>query len=83
MPVVAVIFDMDGVLIDSGSAHLDSWRLLAAELGREVTEQQFAASFGRRNRDIVPRLFGDHLDDGQVRDLGDRKEVHYRSEGVV
>lgn len=69
---------MDGVLIDSAEAHLESWRLLAAELGCEVTEQQFAASFGRQNRDIVPLLFGADLDEDRVRQLGSRKEALYR-----
>ena len=39
--VAGVIFDMDGVLIDSSDAHLQSWRQLAAEFGRQVTEEQF------------------------------------------
>lgn len=78
MPISAVIFDMDGVLIDSAEAHLESWRLLAAELGCEVTEQQFATSFGRQNRDIVPLLLGGDLDEDRVRQLGSRKEALYR-----
>jgi beta-phosphoglucomutase-like phosphatase (HAD superfamily) len=31
----AVIFDMDGVLIDSGVHHRAAWRALLAELGEE------------------------------------------------
>lgn len=78
MPISAVIFDMDGVLIDSAEAHLDSWHLLARELGRQVTEQQFAASFGRQNRDIIPLLFGDGLGGDRVLELSHRKEALYR-----
>ena len=78
MPISAVIFDMDGVLSDSAEAHLDSWRLLARELGRQVTEQQFAASFGRQNRDIIPLLFGDGLGADRVRELSHHKEALYR-----
>jgi len=78
MSITAVIFDMDGVLSDSAEAHLESWRLLAGELGREVTEQQFSASFGRQNRDIVPLLFGDGLTEERIRELSGRKEVLYR-----
>ena len=54
-----VIFDMDGVLVDSADAHFRSWRLLAPEVGGTVTEEQFTATFGRQNRDIIPILFGD------------------------
>ena len=31
----AAIFDMDGVLIDSGAHHRDAWDLLLRELGHE------------------------------------------------
>ena len=51
---VGVIFDMDGVLIDSAQAHFESWRVLAAECNVEVTRAQFEATFGRRNPEIIP-----------------------------
>lgn len=72
-----VIFDMDGVLVDSAAAHLQSWQQLAREFGREVTEEQFAATFGQRNRDIIPVLIGD-VPGATVETLGDRKEEIYR-----
>jgi beta-phosphoglucomutase len=77
MKAKAVIFDLDGVLIDSAEPHHQSWRLLAKELGQDVTAEQFAASFGRQNRDIIPMLFGPDLDD-RVGELSARKEELYR-----
>jgi len=74
----AVIFDVDGVLIDSSAAHWQGWQRLAAELGRPVTEAQFRATFGQQNRDIVPRLFGDDFSLEQMDELGERKERYYR-----
>lgn len=35
----AVIFDVDGVLVDSYQAHLRSWQLLGAETGTALSEQ--------------------------------------------
>jgi beta-phosphoglucomutase len=78
MAIRAVIFDMDGVLIDSAAAHYQSWCRLAAELGRQVTPEQFSATFGRQNRDIIPLLFGEDLDADRVVELGERKEALYR-----
>lgn len=78
MSIDAVIFDLDGVLIDSAEPHRQSWELLAQELGREVSDEQFAATFGRPNRAVVPQLFGPGLSDARVRELGDRKEELYR-----
>ena len=50
---LAVIFDMDGVLVDSYHAHLKSWQALAAGEGRTISEAEFAAQFGRTNREII------------------------------
>lgn len=73
-----VIFDMDGVLVDSHAAHLESWKRLAAEIGRTVTEQQFRDTFGRTSRDIIATLFGPGLSDADVRRFDERKEFLYR-----
>ena len=56
---IGVIFDLDGVLVDSAESHFKSWKLLAEEYGGSVTRKQFSQTFGRQNRDIIPILFGD------------------------
>ena len=74
-----VIFDMDGVLVDSYHAHFESWRRLGEEkLGRAVAEREFAAFFGRRNREIIRLLCGNHVTDEQADEWGRWKEVVYR-----
>lgn len=72
-----VIFDMDGVLVDSARPHLRSWQLLAEENGASVTPEQFASTFGQQNRDIIPALFGP-VSDTRLTALADRKERLYR-----
>lgn len=74
----AVVFDVDGVLVDSYDAHLESWRRLAAETGVEFTEEDFAATFGRTSREIIRLHWDGSLDDDEVRRLDDRKEALYR-----
>ena len=74
----AVIFDIDGVLVDSYRAHFESWRRLAAERGLEVTEAMFAACFGRTSRDIIRGWWGDAVGDAEARALDERKEALYR-----
>lgn len=74
---IGVIFDVDGVLVDSYSAHFESWRSLAAELGVQLTEARFAETFGRTSRDIIAELFGVR-DPAEARRLDDRKEFLYR-----
>ncbi len=75
---IAVIFDMDGVLVDSAAAHLRSWQLLARECGGcVVTREEFDRTFGQQNRDIIPTLFGE-VSNSRMQALADRKEEIYR-----
>lgn len=80
MPDRAVIFDMDGVLIDSYRAHFASWRRMYKEMGLEYSEAEFAADFGRTSRDILARRFGDDLSADRIRELDERKEALFRDE---
>jgi beta-phosphoglucomutase len=75
----AVIFDMDGVLIDSYHAHLQSWQEVAREEGLKITEEQFAATFGKTSRESIPWLWGNqHFTEAQIQDFDHRKEAAFR-----
>ncbi len=76
---LAVIFDMDGVLVDSYQAHFESWQVVAVEEGLAVTETQFATAFGRTSREIIASLWGeDRYTPDEILALDDRKEAAYR-----
>lgn len=75
--IEAVIFDMDGVLVDSKEPHLESWRQLARETGLEISDAQFVETFGRTSRDIIGMLFG-VTDTDRVAGMDERKESIYR-----
>ena len=75
----AVIFDMDGVLVDSYHAHFKSWQVVAAEEGLALTEAEFAAQFGRTNPEIIAVYWGEgRFGDDEVAALADRKEAAFR-----
>jgi beta-phosphoglucomutase len=78
MPDFAVIFDMDGVLVDSYAPHFESWRRLYGELGIEYSEAAFAADFGQTSRDILRRRLLGELTEARFREIDDRKESYYR-----
>jgi beta-phosphoglucomutase len=78
MPSIAVIFDVDGVLVDSYQAHFASWRKLYGELGRDYSEAAFAADFGRTSRDILRRTLGPATTDERIQSLDQRKESLFR-----
>ncbi len=74
----AIIFDLDGVLIDSAQAHLESWKQLAHELRHPFDEKRFLETFGRRNEEVIPSLFGPGRSPNVTRELSVRKEQIYR-----
>ncbi len=75
----AVIFDMDGVLIDSYQAHYESWCVVAAQEGIAFGRELFDRTFGRTSREIIRDVWGERAgDDAHVASLDDRKEAAYR-----
>jgi beta-phosphoglucomutase len=75
----AVIFDMDGVLIDSFRCHFESWRRVAAEYDRIYTESQFVAGFGRTSREVIAEQWGgEPLSPSTIREIDERKESLFR-----
>ena len=73
-----VIFDMDGVLVDSGPPHAASWRALAAKHGLHMSEEDFAETFGQTSRDIIHRFWGAGLSAEEIRRIDAEKEALYR-----
>jgi beta-phosphoglucomutase len=75
----AVIWDVDGTLVDTAELHFQAWLELCHELGRPFDRADFAATFGRRNPEILRYLFGDRFQEAEIDDLGNRKEEFYKA----
>lgn len=75
----AVIFDVDGVLVDSYDAHYESWLMLGREQGFTMTPDEFIRTFGRTSREVIRHCWP-HLatSDEAVKQLDDRKEALFR-----
>jgi beta-phosphoglucomutase len=73
-----VIFDMDGVLVDSYQPHLKSWQIVAKEFGHELSEQKFAQTFGRVSAEIIHTNWGMGISDDEIARFDRRKEAVYR-----
>jgi len=55
-----VIFDMDGVLIDSHPVHRNAWRRFLASVGKDVEDEQLDYILeGRRREEILRYFLGD------------------------
>ena len=75
----AVIFDLDGVLVDSYQAHFDSWQRLCRQWDLTMTERQFAATFGRTTREVVAQFWSSRaFTAAEVAELDGQKEAIYR-----
>ncbi len=74
----AVIFDMDGVLVDTYHAHYKSWVAMAEKEGFTFTEEQFASTFGRTSREIIAHFWGSGLSDQRIAGMDAAKEEAFR-----
>ncbi len=76
--MLSVIFDWDGVVIDSSRQHEESWELLAEEEGLSLFDGHFKIGFGKRNELIIRTILEWTSDPEEIARLGDRKEILYR-----
>jgi len=76
----AVLFDVDGVLVDSYAAHREAWRAMAAAEGLPPFEEaDFRRLFGTLSKPMMESLWGaGRYTDAQLAVLNDRREAAYR-----
>lgn len=76
---LAVIFDMDGVIVDNNSYHKRAWNEYARKFNISLTEDEFKKHVaGRTNKDILRFFLGRELSDDEVNKYGSEKEELYR-----
>ena len=79
-PLRAVVFDMDGTLVDNMVFHNQAWVTLARKLGLSLTAEDFQNHHaGKKNEEILPALLGRPLPHDEMTRLADEKENHYRT----
>jgi len=76
-PPCALIFDLDGVVIDSMPMHTEAWRIYLNRLGIPI-ENLEERMHGRRNDELVKDLIGAQLPAGEVFAHGAAKERLFR-----
>jgi beta-phosphoglucomutase len=74
-----VVWDLDGVLVNSGAAHHAAWQALGGEINRPFTDEDFVRTFGMANPDIFRVTWG-ITDPADVRTWSDRKEGLFRDQ---
>jgi len=74
----AVLWDLDGTLVDSRDQHWRAWRSAMAAEGVTITEPQFLASFGQRNDAILTGWLGARATPDFIARVGEEKERRFR-----
>jgi len=74
----AVIFDMDGVIVDSHPAHREAWRMFFGTLGRSVSDAELDFVLDGRKRGEILRHFLGELSEEAMAEYGKRKDEYFR-----
>src|SRR4051812_45217978 len=71
----AVIFDMDGTLIDSTEADYLAWKRTFADYGIELTYPDYFPLLGKRSHDVAATVL--HLDEEKAAEALQRKAAYF------
>ena len=75
----AVIFDLDGTLLDNNSYHLKSWLEYLKNIGRNISEEEYNANInGRTNTDVIKYIYDREMSDEEIFKYTLEKEALYR-----
>ena len=75
----AVIFDLDGTLLDNNSYHLKSWLEYLKNIGRDISEEEYNANInGRTNTDVIKYIYQREMPDEEILKYTLEKEAMYR-----
>jgi HAD superfamily hydrolase (TIGR01509 family) len=74
----AILWDLDGVLIDTGQTHFLAWNRILAQVGKNLTEDGFAKTYGMNNQRTLDTLFDSSLSQNEKGELSEQKEIMFR-----
>ncbi len=73
-----VLWDMDGVLVDSGEFHYRAWVQALRREGIPYSRERFQATFGMDNRTSLTTLLGHAPEAAWLQRVSDEKEAAFR-----
>jgi beta-phosphoglucomutase family hydrolase len=74
----AVLWDLDGVIADTGSYHCRAWQEIFGRRRVKFTEEDFMRDFGQRNDTIIRHAMGDNISPQELDIIASEKEATYR-----
>lgn len=79
MTIKAVLFDLDGTLVDSNERHVDAWSQVMREAGHDLPREALHAQIGKGADNYVPALLP-HADADEIERLGERHGALFKAE---
>jgi beta-phosphoglucomutase len=74
----AVIFDMDGVIVDNMGFHKKAWRRFIQKHAPDTDLEEFSRHFGKTNFDLIRILLSGGVTRKKIKQLAEEKEALYR-----
>jgi beta-phosphoglucomutase len=74
----AVLWDMDGVLVDTGDFHFMAWKQIFDEMGIPFALEDFRNTFGMNNASILEWAFKRKPEAEEVARISNKKETLFR-----
>ena len=79
MNAKAVIFDLDGTLIDNNAFHLLAWKKYLKNIGIDIAEDEYRKNInGRTNKDAIEYIYKRKMTDQEAMVFALEKEAVYR-----
>lgn len=75
---IAVIFDLDGVIVDNMDFHRKAWGLFLEKYAPEIDLLDFSRHFGKTNRELLRLIFKRTVSSAEETRWGEEKEAIYR-----
>lgn len=77
---LAVLWDLDGVLVDTAELHFETWAKALAEIGLPFDRPTFKRQFGRNNASTITAVLGYSPQPELLASLSERKESLFRQQ---
>jgi beta-phosphoglucomutase len=77
--IIAVIFDLDGTLLDNNEVHFKAWKKYLKDSGMEISDEDFKKNIsGRTNKDAVDHIYNKKMTEEEASKYYLKKEEIYR-----
>jgi phosphoglycolate phosphatase-like HAD superfamily hydrolase len=77
LAVKAVIFDLDGTLVDTNDAHVEAWLAAFRDFGYHVPRSRILPEIGKGGDKLVPSILGEDSDEQDGEALRDAHGRHF------